>query len=299
MKKHLYLPFITFCLLTVFGQPDNIQAQCNAPYMMPTATSCTSASLSWTAISGAMNYEYFISTSQATPMMSGTAVSGTSTSASVSGLMPATKYWTFSRTICMSGTSAWGTPISFTTPSCTSSIPAPTFSTTATAHSITMNWTAVSSAVGYEYVVNATSSDPTMAGTPLGLVTTATVTGLMPGTNYYVHMRTNYNGTAGVAHSPWSVAKATSTPSATSVANTTGPGDLFQAYPNPTSGVLTIEIPSDNSTIQVLSVEGKTIGSYSLQKGRQTIDLSNLNVGLYLLRYTDGVATTTTTLSKY
>jgi hypothetical protein len=52
----------------------------------------------------------------------------------------------------------------------------------------TFNWNAVPSSLGYEYIVNQTSTSPTTAGTAT-TNTSYTATGLTPNTTYYIHIR--------------------------------------------------------------------------------------------------------------
>lgn len=58
-------------------------------------------------------------------------------------------------------------------------------------------------------------------------------------------------------------------------------------YPNPTSGLLLLSIENNNlsetSTIEVVDIQGKKIMSQALKTYQQTIDLSNLDNGNYIL----------------
>lgn len=59
-------------------------------------------------------------------------------------------------------------------------------------------------------------------------------------------------------------------------------------YPNPTSGLLTIEFANDVevSTLQIMDASGRIVNSVSVAKGstRETIDLSELSEGVYAIR---------------
>ena len=73
----------------------------------------TGANASWDAMSGAVSYEYAVTTS-ATPPVSGTAT--TTTYAILSGLAPQTTYYLYVRSICAGATvGGWASPFSFTT----------------------------------------------------------------------------------------------------------------------------------------------------------------------------------------
>jgi hypothetical protein len=183
---------------------------CNAP-STPTVTNitATSADINWSAVSGAVGYEYAVTTS-ATPPVSGTATSSTSFSAS--GLTATTQYYAHVRTDCGSGTfSSWATaPFSTINPSCNA--PTGLAVNNITTSAADVSWTAVSGVVGYEYAVT-TSSTPPGSGTST-TATSVSATGLTTGTTYYLHVRSN----CGSLFSSWA-----STPFNTLCAATTTP----------------------------------------------------------------------------
>lgn len=61
----------------------------------------------------------------------------------------------------------------------------------------------------------------------------------------------------------------------------------LQTYPNPTTGLVRWDSP-DLTRIDVLNLSGRTLRTVEPNRGQQTIDLSYLPDGLYLLRLTDG-----------
>ena len=87
------------------------------------AVTTTTATISWTAVvpTPATGYEYVVSTSNTTPVVSGTAT--TAISVPVTGLLPATTYYVFVRSNCGSGFGAWSSSFAFTTPCNPYSIP--------------------------------------------------------------------------------------------------------------------------------------------------------------------------------
>jgi len=152
-----------------------------------------SATLNWTAASGATGYEWAVTTSPAPPT-SGTLTSFTT--ASASSLAAATTYYAHVRTKCGSSYSGWVTSSVFTTLPGTSTTCNPVTGLTIsgiTSGSANLNWTAVSGAVGYEWVVS-TSTTPPSSGTFTSL-TTATASSLSPTTVYYAHVRTKCSAT--------------------------------------------------------------------------------------------------------
>lgn len=81
-------------------------AVCTVPTgVTQSAVTATTATISWTAVPGAMGYQYAVNTSM-TPPATGTYT--TMTSANVTGLTAGTTYHTWVRTVCGQGdTSAW------------------------------------------------------------------------------------------------------------------------------------------------------------------------------------------------
>ncbi len=71
-------------------------------------------------------------------------------------------------------------------PPCTT--PSNLLATGITSKTADLSWGAVTGSVGYDYVVDQSSSNPTGAGTATAS-NTVTVTGLTPSTNYYLHVR--------------------------------------------------------------------------------------------------------------
>ncbi|WP_020567966.1 carboxypeptidase-like regulatory domain-containing protein [Neolewinella persica] len=62
----------------------------------------------------------------------------------------------------------------------------------------------------------------------------------------------------------------------------------FRAYPNPTSGPVTVKLPESSGEVFVLDMLGKLLRRIPINARKQTIDLGGLASGTYLLRYEDG-----------
>lgn len=183
---------------------------CPAP-AAPTITNitATTADIDWTALSGVAGYEYAITTNAAPPA-SGTATTGTQYNAT--GLTPGTPYYAHLRSSCGGSFSAWVT-VSFTTatPTCTPPS-APTVSNVSNS-TADISWNAVSGVLGYEYEVS-TSSTPPASGTAT-TNTSFSATGLISGTTYYAHVRSDCGGgnfSAWVSSSFSTLCPATSVP---------------------------------------------------------------------------------------
>lgn len=159
---------------------------CNAPVNLTAASVSTSgATIGWDAVSGAVSYEYAISTSSTPP------ASGTNTAAvavASSGLTPGTFYYYHVRSNCGgSNFSGWSTATFTTLATCAA--PAGLNKTGITMTGATISWSTVSGAASYEYAV---TSSPTPPGSGTNTVSTSyTASGLSVNTLYYYHIRTN------------------------------------------------------------------------------------------------------------
>lgn len=298
MKTNLYYPKMVLFFVGMTCGVINANAQCGAvTSMTPGAVSCSTATITWTPVSGAMGYEYVLDNSMTDP--SGTGLMAMSASGTATGLSASTTYYTHVRAMCMSGYSAWATLGTVTTPACVTCTAPSSVTTTPTAHGVTINWPASTGAIGYEYVVNTTTVNPTTTGT-LTATTTATVNGLTAATTYYVHARTKCDAST---FSPWSSAKSFSTSAATAVTNINGIGEAgISVFPNPFHNSLTIAVTGNTSQqaeLQVLSPEGRVVKTMGINTVNTTIDLSELSNGLYFLRYNDGSYVQTVKVNKY
>jgi hypothetical protein len=62
----------------------------------------------------------------------------------------------------------------------------------------------------------------------------------------------------------------------------------FRAYPNPTSGPVTVKLPRNEGEVFVFDTVGKLLRRISINSRKHTMDLGGLASGTYLLRYVDG-----------
>lgn len=165
---------------------------CNAP-STPTASGITQtgATLSWSAVSGAVSYNFQYKLASAATY---TTVNTTSTSFVLTGLTAGTAYNARVQTVCSAGNSVDSGVATFTTTSTTTTCNAPA---TPTASSITqtgatISWAAVSGAVSYNFQWKLAS-----AATYTTINTTSTsyvLTGLTAGTSYNARVQTVCSG---------------------------------------------------------------------------------------------------------
>ena len=69
------------------------------------------------------------------------------------------------------------------------------------------------------------------------------------------------------------------------VGNENPDSSSFTAYPNPTSGIVTVTGLTPGKTLKVYSVTGTLVGAYTAQEEVMTINLDNLNSGIYFLNF--------------
>ena len=167
---------------------------CNAPASISASSiTATTATISWPAASGVTTYEYAIGTSSALPT-SGTQTSSLSTG--VAGLTAGNTYYAFVRSVCGNNNySSWMYAPFTTTGTSTCATPTSLTASGITSSSATFNWSVVSSAIGYEYVLDFSAGTPLSAGTAVS-TNTFTLTGIAPSTTFYFHVRTQCTATS-------------------------------------------------------------------------------------------------------
>lgn len=261
-----------------------------APCAAPTGLAASgitsgSATLTWTAPSGASGYEYVLNQSATQPTGSGTTLAAT-TSYPASGLAASTAYYFHLRTRCGTATSLWVTTSFTTSPTsggCGQPVTLTVTNTSATAVSLT--WTTATGATGYEHA-NTTTATPPAAGTPV-TTTSATYASLITGGVYYAHVRTK----CGTTFSAWRTTQYTKT-GATWVEDVNAlDGFMLNASPNPAGDVLTVRVESKtdvrSAMLTLTDVAGRVLHQAPVTEKETTVRLTGLPAGLYLLRYTD------------
>jgi hypothetical protein len=161
---------------------------CQPPATVTTTNiSVQGATHSWTPVSGSLGYEYVLDQNAGSPTGSGTFTS--STSYVSSGLNLNTTYYFHVRNICSNGYSAWQN-ISFTTLNAYCLPPDNILKTNLTATSVDLVWSKMPTSDWYEYHVDLAPFPPLPSGNTKNTTNfTAHVSGLQPGTQYYIFMR--------------------------------------------------------------------------------------------------------------
>ena len=248
-------------------------APCIAPTGLNAAnTTHNSSDLSWDA-QGSNSYEYVVDQIATAPTAAGTTTTGTTYNATL--LTPATTYYLHVRTDCGSGNFSTWTTISFTTLIAPCIAPTGVTALNITGHAADLSWNTQAGST-FEYILNQNSTAPTTTGTTTSnnAFAASTLTSL---TNYYFHVRTNCgNGN----FSPWTTIPFTTL-------STVGIEEQeiidLAVYPNPANDLVTIS-GQNQGMIHVMNLKGQQLLSIDLEQ-TSTIDMTNLESGIYFLQY--------------
>ena len=249
-----------------------------------------SAEISWSRKGNARLYEYILSADPTFyPSSAGYSYADTNGRfLALKNLICDTTYRFWIRSICdtPSGkpwdTSKWKVD-SFKTPPCCYE-PAPKIENI-TATSAVARWAPIASAYGYEYAVSV-QKDPPQNGTYTNY-TSAYVQGLMSRQVYYLHVRSRCSPT------PLSTWKTVifKTGKSLSVNAISGNNMMeMNAYPNPVKDQVTVTLEgarAANARLLITDMTGKTLSIMSVTSDVVNVDMSNLPVGVYVIKYVD------------
>ena len=186
------------------------EAIATTPTLTATATSISQINTSWTPAQDAVSYE--LQRSSTAGFSSPIVTSHTSLSSAVTGLEPDTTYYFRVRAILPSSASNWSAVVSAST----NAIGVPTLSTSSVAvTTATASWTSVSGATSYqlERSLSSSFSSPT---TTSHTTTSTPITGLSPGTTYYLRVR----AVVGSHQGNWSTTRSITTTNVTAPTGT-------------------------------------------------------------------------------
>jgi hypothetical protein len=260
---------------------------CVAPSGLSTTNiTISSAKFNWNAVTGAANYTVQFKTNSSTVWQTaGTATTNTYT---INSLSAGTAYNWRVKANCSTGYSATAT---FTTLTGggggTCNPPATLTNNTVGPNSAVISWSSVSGATSYTLQIKYASSSSWYT---LGTVgsTQVTISGLQPSTSYHWRVKTNC--------SAYSTQKLLTTPAGLQAPDNAeelpNPKlSYFQMYPNPVSESLTLVYTGEilpSTEIVVTDIAGRIVLRQSLRQEQQTLDVSRLQAGLYVLSLMEG-----------
>ncbi|MBK8195225.1 MAG: fibronectin type III domain-containing protein [Lewinellaceae bacterium] len=250
-----------------------------------TNITASSAKLNWSAVSGASSYTVQYKRSSVAAWT--TAGSTVSTSYTINSLSAASAYNWRVKANCSnySGTATFVTLSNSNGSGTTCNPPGNLTNLGITAKTAGISWSAVSGASNYTLQIKYASSNTwyTLGTIP---VTQVTISGLQPATSYHWRVKASCSG--------YSSPKLLTTPGflqdqdeAESAGVVQAPAVHFiRIYPNPASDLLNLQYTGDllpDSRIMVTDIAGRVVLHESLTQESQTIDISGLQQGVYLL----------------
>ena len=197
----------------------------------------------------------------------------------VSGLiLDQTYYW---RVYSSDGIniSEWSDTRSFTTGLMTLDIPvliSPVNGVVEQLTELTLDWNSVSGATSYEYQY---STDNTFATYNNGTISNTEV--LISGLEYDTEYFWRIQATDGSQFSEWSEVWSFTTKNYVGLSDI-GKNELITIYPNPTTGIFTIQGKGIQS-IQITNISGQIVKQLTINNEQFTIDLSNYSKGIYFI----------------
>ncbi|MCB0695838.1 MAG: T9SS type A sorting domain-containing protein [Chitinophagaceae bacterium] len=234
------------------------------------------ATVNWSNISAAYSYEFVVSTSSNLPTIKGSFT--TNNNYQLQSLSANSTYCCFVRAICARGdTSDWNY-ICFNTP-CSGLQMYNIIVTDITATTARVSWAPFQNAGSYEFVVDTSPNPPAGSGTPVSGTVTM-LQGLIPDTQQCVHVRAYC--TASNSFSDWSITCFGTLPAPQNVTDMTGSQNI-SISPNPATNQLNIKNLHGKNNISISDITGRNIYSSTTMATSESIDISHLQAGIYLV----------------
>ncbi|MFT3908712.1 MAG: fibronectin type III domain-containing protein [Ferruginibacter sp.] len=280
-------------------------AVCNAPTgLTSSAITSSSATVSWTAASGAVSYavDYKLNTSGTWTSFS---TAQTGTSANLSGLAASSLYDWRVTTNCSSGTSTAATA-QFTTSAAVCNAPTGLTSSAITSSSATVSWTAASGAVSYavDYKLNSSGTWTSFSTAQTG--TSANLSGLTASSLYDWRVTTNcLSGTSTAAAAQFTTSAASTCATAFEPNETLAAGaaissgvansaaiststdiDYYKITVSATSNIVyTLAGPSGvDYDLFIYNSSGTQLGSSETSTANESVSLSSQAAGTYYIK---------------
>ena len=144
-----------------------------------------------------------------------------------------------------------------------------------------INWTAVEGATGYEIEYGAENFTDNTGTLVQSATTSVALSGLTADMNYHVHVRSLC---ADGNHSDWSARTLFRT------LENQGIDDIdassIALYPNPATTSVTLSGIAGQATVSVVDMNGRVSGTWNVENGELTIDLTGYAQGAYFVRIT-------------
>jgi hypothetical protein len=286
---------------------DCSSATCNAPAgLASSAVTATGATVSWTAVSGAVSYDVDYKLASATTWTNA-ATATTAVSVNLSGLTASSLYDWRVRTNCSAGSSAYAAAQFTTTAASACNAPTGLASSAITTSGATVSWTAASGAVSYDVDYKLASASTWTNAATATTSTSVVLSGLASSSLYDWRVRTNCSSASsayaqaqfttatvssgcGTAFEP-NETLATAATIATGVANsaaitTTTDNDYFKIVTTATSNIVySLVGPSGvDYDMTILNSAGTSIGSGTGATATETVTLNNQAAGTYYIR---------------
>ncbi len=218
LSSYTQTTFVTSAAAVGCGVPTNLASS---------AVASTTATLSWTAVSGATSYQ--LSYKKSTTSTWTTTTNSSTTSRNLTGLTASTLYNVRVLAVCSSGNSAYATLDFTTTAAATCGVPTNLASSAVTSTTATLSWTAVTGATSYQLSYKK-STTSTWTSTTNSSTTSRNLTGLTASTLYNVRvLAVCSNGNSAYATLNFTTTAAATCPVPTNVAasNITNTGALI------------------------------------------------------------------------
>ncbi|MCC6459503.1 MAG: fibronectin type III domain-containing protein [Saprospiraceae bacterium] len=289
---------------TSFSTPGGSGGTCGAPAnLSASAGSPTTASVTWSSVSGASYYQLWYKPASSTIWSA--AINTASTAYSLSGLSANTAYNVRVRTVCGNLSSLYSTS-NFTTPAGggggqTCATPGNFTLNSVTSSSAIISWSPVSGATGYDLQIKLASSANwlTFVNLPTNVVQ---ITNMQPGKSYQARVRARCSSTL---FSAYTAILAINTPAnatnqeevallpeggmALDLQKNGADGDAaLQVYPNPSSGWVTVSSLLPTGRLEWLDLNGRSlrVEAVAASDSATRFDLSAYPPGVYLVRMT-------------
>lgn len=143
--------------------------------------------------------------------------------------------------------------------------------------SYVVSWPAVTNAIDYEYAIRVDNQIPAK-----GTITTHTsvqALGLQPDIVVYICIRTRCN----TGLSQWTCQNFKTAPAGTGINSISE--TKTSVYPNPVTDILNFSFADDKTHhVTIINSIGAVVGNFTLPAGTTTLNLSQLNPGLYFVK---------------